>query len=190
MTLVLLLRYLYQKRYSYIIALFVYIAALSCGICHAADFFKCNKADIIVITIGKLFLIRFLPILIVLIGGLFFLGSFISLFAECFFAYKIGFVIASQFAFSFWCGIAYLLLCGIPMGIIYTLIMLFSSASAYDCNLSRFVIRKKGLKRPMTNYEIKQYLGKALVSVGVIICALLLENYVFAMGILILWRKE
>ncbi len=68
------------------------------------------------------------------------------------------------------------------MGIIYTLIMLFSSASAYDCNLSRFVIRKKGLKRPMTNYEIKQYLGKALVSVGVIICALLLENYVFAMG--------
>lgn len=178
----LLVRYLYKNRYSYIATLFIYIAAFSCGISSSCAIYKYSEGSVLMFTLLKLLLWRLLPVVMVLLGGLFFAGSVIAVGAECYFAYKLGFAVGSQFMVSFFSGIAYAFLCGIPMNLIYLVLMTFAFVCALDCNIFRMAIRVKGLKRPMTMYEVRQYIGKALVVIGAVIIAVFLENYIFARG--------
>lgn len=174
---VLLYRYLHENRYYYIAVLFVYIAALSCGA-------FCSRTvpvpELYSYTVWSLLLKTTLPIALIAVSGLFFAGCPLIFIAVCYSAYTIGFVTGQQFGVSFWLGIIYLFFCIIPLGLIYACCTVASGVTALRCNAARYIIRRKGLSRPMNNYEIRQYISRMLICIGADIIALILEYYVFA----------
>lgn len=175
---VLLYRYFYKSRYYYAAVLFFYIAALSCGISCAGAL--ADKAQIYSYTAWSLLLKTAVPLVAIGLGGLFFAGSVLIVSAVCYSAYTCGFIIGTQFAVSFWSGIAYVFFSALPLGIVYMCLTAFASVTALQCNAARYKIRRKGLQRPMTNYEIRQYIGKIMITFGADIVMILLEYYVFA----------
>lgn len=172
-----LYRYLRENRYYYMAVIFIYTASLSCGM-------FCSRAVlepwIYSYTVWSLLIKSAIPVLAAGMGGLFFAGSLLIFAAVCYSAYISGFIIGVQFALSIWYGIIYVFICAIPLGIIYLCCVVFSAVTAFKCNAARYSIRRKGLARPMTSFEIRQYISKLLICLGINIIALILEYYVFA----------
>lgn len=174
---VLLYRYLYKSRYYYIAVLFIYIAALSCGISCAGAM---AEKSIYSYTIWSILLKTTLPVVAIGLGGLFFAGNILIFAAVCYSAYTCGFIIGAQFAVSFLCGVTYIFFCAVPLDIVYMCCTLFTGVTAFQCNAARYAIRKKGLARPMTSYEIRIYSAKMMLALGVNVIEVILEYYVFA----------
>ena len=74
----------------------------------------------------------------------------------------------------------YIFFCAVPLDIVYMCCTLFTGVTAFQCNAARYAIRKKGLARPMTSYEIRIYSAKMMLALGVNVIEVILEYYVFA----------
>ena len=170
-------RYLYGHRVHYAIVVYIYIAAFSCGVFVGG---RNGTAEVLCNSMPLLLLRTLLPVVAIILGGLFFVGQLLAVWGECYCAYCIGRLIASAFGVSFFSGSAYLLFVGIPVGLIYFVCVCFAGVNALECNLSRLRIRAKGLKRRMTHEEIRIYIAKSMISIGVCLICNALEHLVFA----------
>ena len=172
----LLSRYLYKNRVYYIICVYVYIAAYACGAFYGA------RAKVVLpgeVKLMSVLLDSVIPMAAISVGGLFFAGSLLACGGLCVIAYRMGVLLGSSIAVSFGNVIVYLFFMGIPVGAIYFLCGVGAFSSALECNLSRLRIRRKGLARPMNGAEIRGYVGRCLVFVGVSIITSVLEYGVF-----------
>lgn len=169
-------RYLYKRRFYYLFAVYVYIAAYSCGIFTAA---KNVEVENMTLNIWDSMLNCVIPVAIMSVGGLFFTGNISVVASLSYAAYRMGYRLCMSFIISFASGCAYLFFVGLPVGILYFICGVFSSASAFECNFSRFVIRKKGLARPMNNYEMNNYIAKCCIALGTAILTFVFEYNVF-----------
>lgn len=169
-------RYLYKRRFYYLFTVYVYIAAYSCGIFTAAKKFEIES---MILTVFGSMLNCCIPVAVMCFGGLFFAGNIFVIAGLCCTAYRMGYRLCISFMLSFASGSAYLFFVGVPVGILYFVCGIFSAASAFECNISRFEIRKKGLARPMNNYEMNNYIAKCCIALGTAILTCVLEYNVF-----------
>lgn len=169
-------RYLYKRRFYYLFTVYVYIAAYSCGIFTAA---KALEVEKLTLTVFGTMLNCCIPVALISFGGLFFAGNILVTAGLCCTAYRMGYGLCISFMQSFVSGCVYLFFVGLPVGILYFVCSIFSAASAFECNISRFEIRKKGLARPMNNYEMHNYISKCCIALGTAILACVLEYNVF-----------
>lgn len=169
-------RYLYKRRFYYLFTIYVYIAAYSCGIFTAS---KTLEVESLAVSAFGSMLNCVVPVIVMSIGGLFFAGNIPVAAGLCFSAYRMGYRLSISFEVSFIGGSAYMFFVGIPVGILYFACGVFCAASAFECNISRFEIRKKGLARPMNNYEMQNYISKCCIALGAAILTCVLEYNVF-----------
>lgn len=172
----LLSRYLYKNRVYYIICVYIYIAAYACGVFYGARAEVCLPNEIKLLSV---LLDSVIPMAAISVGGLFFAGSLLASGGLCVIAYRMGVLLGACAAVSVGHVITYLFFVGIPVGVIYFLCGIAALSNAFECNLSRLKIRRKGLARPMNMGEIRGYVGRCLVFVGVSVIMAVLEYWVF-----------
>ena len=172
----LLSRYLYKNRVYYIICVYIYIAAYTCGAFYGARVEVCLPDEVKLMSV---LLDSVIPMAVISVGGLFFAGSLLACGGLCVIAYRMGVLLGASVAVSFGNVIAYLFFVGIPVGAVYFLCGVCALSSALECNVSRLEIRRKGLARPMNNAEIRGYFGRCLVLLGVCVIMTVLEYWVF-----------
>lgn len=169
-------RYLYKRRFYYLITIYAYIAAYSCGIFTAV---KIPEVEIVTVNALNSMLNCLIPIAVISFGGLFFAGNIMVAVGLSYTAYRMGYRLSISFILSFMSGSAYMFFVGLPVGILYFACSVFSAASAFECNISRFEIRKKGLARPMNSYEMRSYVSKCCIAFGTAVLTCVLEHNVF-----------
>lgn len=172
-------RYLYKKRFYYLFTIYVYVAAYFCGIFTAS---KVNTENIFDISVFSEIFSRFLPVFAMCVAGLFFVGNLFVLSGLCFSAYRLGYVLGESFALSLQSGMTYIFFVGLPIGTLFFLCDVFCAANAFECNISRFQIRKKGLARPMNDYEMHNYISKCIIALGCAVLGCILEYKVFMLA--------
>lgn len=173
---VLLSRYLYKNRVYYAISIYIYIASYACGAFNGAKqeaFFDWN------VSAWGTLLDGVIPMLIISVGGLFFVGSIFSWGGLCIMAYRMGAMLGACVSTSFGAVVTFLFFVGIPVGLIYFVCGVSGSANAIECNVSRLKIRRRGLARPMNNAEIRGYIGRSMLYVGISVIMFVLEYWVF-----------
>ncbi len=169
-------RYLYKKRFYYLFTVYVYAAAYFCGIFTAG---KAQTESICDVSVSAQIADRILPVFVMCIAGLFFAGNILILSGLCFSAYRLGYALGESFMLSMGSGVAYIFFVGLPVGVLFFLCDAFCAANAFECNISRLRIRKKGLARPMNEYEMKNYISRCMIALGCAVLGCVLEYNVF-----------
>ncbi len=168
---ILAVRSLYKLRYYYAAALFIFIAAFSCGIFTSAKHSEIGFAGGISYILPSLVIIN--------ASGLFFSGNILILAFHCFCAYKMGFMLGGAFTAAFWQGAAFVFFVLLPVYTVYITVILLSSVNGVRCNLRRFVRRQRGVVGHMNVYELKKYAARCMIISGVGILWCIMEKYIF-----------
>lgn len=172
-------RYLIENKYVYLFLLFCAIVGFFCGIFLASGIYEYQVPAEFQLTFWSCAAKFLIPLLITALCGLFFAGMIGIIGSVGWAAGNVGFLIAEQFCISVKNGLAFLFSYGIPVGLLIILGILGCAATAVECNLFRFTLRRKGLARPMSAKEKQDYFGKMLIFAGVFVILIIAERMLF-----------
>ncbi len=173
-------RHIYQNRYQYIFSFLLFMTAFIAGLACASRVYAAYSLFAVIAA-------SILPIILISVGGLFFMGVFLSAGVIAYAGYMDGALVSGMLEVSFWSGAAYIFFILLPCSLPRLAILLYMAVNSFNSNKARIILSRKGLKRRMNSYEINEHFAKLLFSSGVILILSVLEYYVFsrAMGLVL-----